>query len=181
MLTLLRKKKLTDNQVANIFVNGIIETAETAFPELAGFINDCPEFTVSPSIEEKDYGRFLMIIAASNMSQISKHFKDGHDKRIARLCLDKFAQIFELKSEDFARKIKSYKNFMGRVNHPSKNPVYAMSKAMFFKYKLNDFQESYFKEMNTPNPIFLKNMDEWMKNFLWDWSAFVDKYRIVEG
>ena len=181
MLTLLRKKKLTDNQVANIFVNGIIETAETAFPELAGFINDCPEFTVSPSLEEKDYGRFLMIIAASNMSQISKHFKDGHDKRIARLCLYKFAQIFELKPEDFARKIKSYKSFMGRVNHPSKNPVYAMSKAMFFKYKLNDFQESYFKEMNTPNPIFLKNMDEWMKNFLWDWSTFADKYRIVEG
>ena len=58
MLTLLRKKKLTDNQVANIFVNGIIKPAETAFPELAGFINDCPEFTVSPSLEEKDYGRF---------------------------------------------------------------------------------------------------------------------------
>jgi len=181
MLTLLRKKKLTDNQVANIFVNGIIETAETAFPELSGFINDCPEFMMSPSLEEKDYGRFLMIIAASNLSQISKHFNGGHDKRIARLCLDKFSQVFELKPEDFARKIKSYKNFMGRVNHPSKNPVYAMSKAMFFKYKLNDFQEAYFKDMNTPNPIFLKNLDEWMKNFLWDWSTFTDKYRIVEG
>ena len=70
---------------------------------------------------------------------------------------------------------------MARVNHPSKNPVYAMSKAMFFKYKLNGHQEEYFRELNTPNPIFLKNMDEWMKNFLWDWTTFTEKYRIVEG
>ena len=181
MLALLRKKKLTDNQVANIFVNGIVETAETAFPELAGFMNDCAEFSARPNIDEKDYGRFLMIIVSANLSQISKHFTGGHDKRIARLCLEKFAHVFELKPEDFARKIKGYKNFMARVNHPSKNPVYAMSKAMFFKYKLNDFQEEYFKSLNTPNPIFLKNLDEWMKNFLWDWTTFTEKYRIVEG
>jgi len=181
MLTLIRKKKLTDNQVANIFVNGIVETAETAFPEIAGFINDCPEFSIPPSIDESDYGRFLMIITASNLSQVSKHFKDGHDKRIVKLAIEKFANVFEIKPEEFARKIKSYKNFMARVNHPSKNPVYAMSKAMFFKYKLNDLQEPYFRDLNTPNPIFLKNIDDWMKNFLWDWSTFTDKYRIIEG
>jgi len=155
MLTLLKKKRLTDNQVANIFVNGIIETAETAFPELAGFINDSPEFVVRPSIDEH------------------------HDKAIIKNCLDKFAQVFELKPEDFARKIKHYKTFMARVNHPSKNPVYSMSKAMFHKYKLNQFQEEYFRELNTPNPIFLKNLDEWMRNFMWDWTTFTDKYKIV--
>lgn len=179
MLALLKKKKLTDNQVANIFVNGIIETAENAFPELAGFINDSPEFVLPPAINEHDYGRFLMIISAANLSQVSKHFTNGHDKAIIKNCIDKFAQVFELKPEDFARKIKHYKTFMARVNHPSKNPVYAMSKAMFFKYKLNAHQEEYFRELNTPNPIFLKNLDEWMRNFMWDWTTFTDKYKIV--
>ncbi len=179
MLTLLKKKKLNDNQVANIFVNGIIETAENAFPELAGFINDSPEFVINPAIDEKDYGRFLMIISAANLSQISKYFSNGHDKAIIKNSIDKFSQIFELKPEDFARKIKHYKTFMARVNHPSKNAVYGTSKAMFHKYKLNDFQEEYFRGMNTPNPIFLKNLDEWMKNFMWDWGTFTEKYKIV--
>ena len=68
---------------------------------------------------------------------------------------------------------------MNRVNHPSKNMLYAMSKAMFYKYELNDHQVEYFRNLNTPNPIFLKNLDDVMSNFLWDWDAFEEKYKVV--
>ena len=53
-----------------------------------------------------------------------------------------------------------------------------MSKAMFYKYKLNDCQDDYFKNMDSPNPLFLKRMDEIMKNFLWNWEAFFKRYKI---
>jgi hypothetical protein len=68
---------------------------------------------------------------------------------------------------------------MSRVNAPSKNVIYAMSKAVFFKYNLCEKQDKYFKDMKTANPIFLKNLDELMKNFTWDWDAFNDKYKVV--
>jgi hypothetical protein len=35
--------------------------------------------------------------------------------------------------------------------------------------------------MKTPNPIFIKNLDELMKNFLWDWEVFNDKYKVVSA
>jgi len=35
--------------------------------------------------------------------------------------------------------------------------------------------------MNTPNPIFLKSLDEVMRNFIWDWEAFCDKYKVQLG
>jgi hypothetical protein len=68
---------------------------------------------------------------------------------------------------------------MNRVNAPSKNTLYAMSKAVFYKYNLMDFQDEYFRGMKTHNPIFCKNLDEIMRNFLWDWEAFNEKYKVI--
>ena len=74
--------------------------------------------------------------------------------------------------------VREYQKFMNRINHPSKNMIYAMSKAIFFKYDLNEFQDEYFSRMQVPNPLFLKRMDAVVGNFLWDWDAFFKKYRI---
>jgi hypothetical protein len=54
-----------------------------------------------------------------------------------------------------------------------------MSKAVFFKYNLSAYQQDYFKMMQTPNPIFLKKMDEIMSNFLFNWESFTVKYKVV--
>jgi len=64
------------------------------------------------------------------------------------------------------------------VNHPSKNTLYGMSKAVFHKFHLNDYQESYFKNMRTPNPLFLKRMDDVLNNFLWDWEEFFKRHKL---
>jgi hypothetical protein len=81
---------------------------------------------------------------------------------------------------DAEMKVREYQKFMQRINHPSKNMVYAMSKAVFQKYELNDFQDEYFKRLQSPNPLFLKRMDQVMINFLWDWDSFFKKYKIDE-
>ena len=78
---------------------------------------------------------------------------------------------------------KSFKLFMScylnKVNHPSKNMHYAMSKGIFGKYQLNQFQDDYFKNMNSPNPMFLKRLDEAMDCFIWNWESFKQKYQII--
>lgn len=180
MLSIFGKKKLSDNQVANIFVNTMLETVEQGWPEVSAFISDSAEFVKSPDLDEDDYGRFLMIVIAANFCYIPKHFNSGHDSNIIKLSVAKFAEVFDLEVSDFARKVKEYKQFLSRVNMPSKNTLYAMSKAVFFKYNLNQYQESYFQSLRTPNPIFLKNLDEVMRNFIWDWNAFQEKYKVVD-
>ena len=53
-----------------------------------------------------------------------------------------------------------------------------MSKVIFDKYTLYNFQDEYFKRMQAPNPLFLKRMDEVVENFVWDWDGFFKKYRL---
>ena len=38
--------------------------------------------------------------------------------------------------------------------------IYGMSKAVFHKYGLNEYQDEYFRRMQAPNPLFLKRMDD---------------------
>ena len=83
-----------------------------------------------------------------------------------------------MKEADFEKLVRDYQSFITRVNHPSKNMVFGMSKAMFHKYGLNEFQDDYFKRMQAPNPLFLKRLDEVMANFIWDWDVFFKKYKL---
>ena len=179
MLTIFGKKKVTDDKVAKHFVYTTLDVVEQGWPEVADFINESPEFVTAPQLDPDDYGRFLMIVIAGNFNYIPKNFDEGHDKEIIRGCVEQFASILELEPQELACKIKKYRDFLSRVNMPSKNTLYAMSRGIFHKYDLNCHQEEYFRNLNTPNPIFLKNMNEVMVHFLWDWSSFKERYKVV--
>ncbi|MDZ4824024.1 MAG: hypothetical protein SH856_11240 [Flavobacteriales bacterium] len=179
MLTIFGRKKLSAEKVAHLLVNNILETAEKGFPDVAGFINDSPEFSRVPCVDGQDYGKFLMILVAGNFCYMPQFFRDGEEREIMNCAIEKLAPVFDLTPDACEQKIKEYRDFMARINSPSKNPLYAMSKAVFFKYGLNDFQEDYFRTACTPNPIFLKNLDDIMKNFVWDWQVFNDKFKVI--
>jgi hypothetical protein len=91
----------------------------------------------------------------------------------------KLSPVFDLSEGQFMSVVSEYKDMMSRVNAPSKNTLYAMSKGVFHKYNLNEYQQDYFKMMQTPNPLFLKKMDEIMSNFLFNWESFNDKFKVV--
>lgn len=181
MLTFIGKKKITDSGVANFFVNSVMNSVEKGFPDVAGFINDSPEFVQNPEISGDDYGRFLMIVVSGNIDFICEYFDEGHDKEIVRQVVDKFATVFGMSSEKFAELIKEYRSMMHRINHPSKTTVKAMAKAVFVKYELSAYQEEYFRSLNSPNPIFLKNLEVILKNFIIDWNAFFEKCKLVSN
>ena len=50
MLGLLAKKRITDAQVANLFVNATLEAVEKGWPVVAQYIQDCPEFVRSQEV-----------------------------------------------------------------------------------------------------------------------------------
>jgi len=173
------KTKLPEEKATNIFVNSLLDLTDKGFPELAAIINEAPEFVKSPSISPDNSDTFLLILLAGNISYIPEYFEAGRDERISDLIVEKFSIVFEIEKEHLKKVIKEYQNYFFKINHPSKNTLYAMSKAFFFKYDLCQYQEEYFRKMNFPNPMLLKRIDEAMENFLWDWNVIKEKYQVV--
>lgn len=176
--TLFGKKKLSDEQLSNIFVNALIETVDTSFEDVAEFINEAPEFSSSPAILSEDSDKFLMIVLAANISQISKNFSAEEEYVMKKKITDKFALVYEITPAEFNKHLEKYTHLLYRVKERSNNVLYAMSKAVFFKYNLSPFQEEYFREMKTPNPVFLRRLDQVMKNYIWSWDTYFEKYRL---
>jgi hypothetical protein len=178
MFGLLTRKKLDANQVANVFVNSLTEVIEKGFNDVAEMINEDPAFVQHPGINSDYTDNFLLIVLVGNLRYVDAHFDAAEAKEIRSKILEKAAKIYGMELKDFERIANEHDSFISRVNHPSKNTLYGMSKAVFHKFRLNDFQESYFKTMSAPNPLFLKRMDEVMMNFLWDWDTFLKKHRL---
>ena len=178
MFAIFGKKKIKEDVVANIFVNSILNTIDKGFPEIVGIINDAPEFITSPNISHTDVDNFTLIVIAGNLLYIPQHLPHSKDESINNLILSKLSRVFDVDQERFENVIKEYQCYLAKVNHPSKNTLYGMSKAIFGKYDLNQFQDEYFKNMKSPNPMFLKRLDEAMENFIWNWDSFNQKYQI---
>lgn len=178
MIGRLIKKKLDTNKLANVFVNSLLEVTENGFSDVCAMINEDNALISNPNINETEADKFLLIVIVGNLRYLDTHFEVSEAKEIRTHIVRKFAAIYDIEELDFEKLIQKYDQFMSRVNHPSKNTLYAMSKAVFHKLNLNDHQEPYFKNMQTPNPLFLKRMDEVMMNFLWDWDEFFKKHKM---
>lgn len=178
MFSTLIKRKLTDNQVANIFINALYDSIDNGFSEVAQLINEDLAFTTSPNIDKDNNGEFGLIVIVGNLSYLESTFDADQADRVETIIFEKLSKFYDLDANSFKKIVKEYQNFILRVNHPSKNWIYGMSKAVFHKYKLNEFQDEYFRRMQAPNPLFLKRMDEVMGNFVWNWDAFFKKYRL---
>ena len=178
MFSTLIKRKLTDNQVANIFINALYDSIDNGFSEVAQLINEDLVFTTSPNIDKDNNGEFGLIVIVGNLSFLESTFDADQAERVESIIFEKLSKFYDLDANRFKIIVKEYQNFILRVNHPSKNWIYGMSKAVFHKYKLNEFQDEYFRRMQAPNPLFLKRMDEVMGNFVWNWDAFFKKYRL---
>lgn len=174
------KKRVSEEQLANGFVNGIIDLVDQGFPEVALIINEDAQFATRPNINADDSDKFLLVVIAGNLKMIPDYFQAYQDMRMVDHIYRKLAAALGLELDVLKRIIGQYQNFCSRMNHPSNNNLYAMSKGVFYKYDLNPYQQDYFKGMNSPNPIFLKKLNEIMSHFLWDWNAYLEKYRVTE-
>jgi hypothetical protein len=178
MISALFKKKLSEDQLSNIFVNGVLEVVDKGFEEVASLIDEDPAFVKKPNVLEASDGHFTMIVIATNISYLKESFDAAYLATLEELVSEKFANVFDMDVATFEKYLKDYSSFLSRVNHPSKTMLYSMSKGIFYKYKLNQFQDEYFRRLDCPNPLFLKRMDEVMKNFIWNWDAFFKRYKM---
>lgn len=178
MLSTIFKKKLSDQQLTNVFVNGVLDVVDKGYKEVASMIEEDPAFVRKPNLINASDGHFTMIVVVSNIKYLQESFQPEEVKSLEKLIFPKFAETFEMEESKFMEYFKSYSSFMSRVNHPSKSTLYSMSKSIFHKYNLNECQDEYFRRLDCPNPLFLKRMDEVMKNFIWNWDAFFRRYKM---
>ena len=178
MFSTLIKRRLTDNQVANIFINAIFDSVDKGFEEVALLINEDTAFSSSPKININNNREFGLIVIVGNLSYLESNFEADQTERVEKIIFEKLSKLYAIDLSSFKKLIKEYQSFIARVNHPSKNWVYGMSKAIFYKYKLNEFQDEYYKRVQAPNPLFLKRMNEIMVNFIWNWDAFSKKFKL---
>lgn len=174
------KKKLKEDSLANLFVNASLETVEAGFADIIELINEAPEFIQPPKLSSENDSKFILIVLAANLKEIPNHFPAHQDSRIINRIIEKLAGVFGVSENKLEGILREYQSYLSRVNHPSNNNLYAMSKAVFFKYDLGKYQEDYFKKMNSPNPLFLKRLDEAMMLFLFNWESTKKDYNIVE-
>ncbi len=180
MLAIFGKKKLTEEKVAHIFVNGVQTLVEAGWEDVVGLINDSPEFISPPNVDIENSGPFTMIVLAGNLQCIPKHFEAGQDKRITQLIIEKFAELYDMDKMQLASMLSETRKFMMRKNRPSKSVSNAMARTVFCKYELNGFQERYFRSLSSPNPIFIQRLKEAMENFLWNWDLLQEKYKVIQ-
>jgi hypothetical protein len=179
--TFFGKKKITEEKLANIFVNAVLELAEKGFPAVAEELNEAPEFALSPKIDPTDDRPFAMVVLAGNLIEMERTLGPGLDKRIRSLAISKFADAHGLDPVELERELRELCSQMERMNYPSKNTVYAMGKVLFHQYDLFCFQDAYFRELRSPNPIILKRLNSLMGFFTWNWGEIQDNYRVVQA
>lgn len=174
------KKKLKEDALANIFVNSVLKTVDEGFIDVVGLIEDSPEFVDKPQLNVVSDSKFLLIVLAANLKEIPQHFPAHQDNRLINHIITKLTDVFGVEFDQLEGVLRDYQSYLSRVNHPSQNNLYAMSKALFFKYNLGQYQEDYFKNVNAPNPMFLKRMDEAMKLFLYNWEKVAKDYQLTD-
>lgn len=181
MITLFGKKKLTEEKAANIFVNGVQLLIDEGFEDVVGLVNDSPEFLTPPNIDPEDSGAFTVIVLAGNLQMIPGIFEGGQDRRITQYILEKFADLYETDKMNLAKMVNETRKLMMRKNHPSKSVTNAMARTVFCRYDLNQYQEKYFKSLDSPNPILIQRLKEAMENFLWNWEILLEKYKVIQA
>ena len=71
-----------------------------------------------------------------------------------------------------------YEKYFDELLREYNSEIDAMAYAVFEKYNINDFQGALFKRKNKPNPIFLNELKNLLKHFLWNWKDYLSKNKI---
>lgn len=177
-ITSIFKKRVAEEKVAEGFVNIIFNAVDTGFAEVANIINHDPNLERPANISADHQDDFLLIVIAGNYKLLGDYFFEGQEDRVRQLVIERLAAIYEIDPVSMRTAIENMLTYFTRINYPSKTTGRAMSLAVFHKYGLNQFQDAYFRNINTPDPILWKNIDEVMEQFLIKWDTITEKYRI---
>lgn len=173
------RKRISEEKFANVFVNAVLALTDQGFPIIRAELEEASEFVVRPVFGPGDDELFALILFAGNLMEAPKYLPAGQDQRLAQHAYSKFAPLLDMSAAELESETLALQSFMARVNHPSKNTVYAMSKTLFHKYDLFSHQDTYFRDLKAPNPIVLGRVNRLMQFCLWDWAELLEEMKVT--
>ncbi|MCG9912385.1 MAG: hypothetical protein MH137_13915 [Flavobacteriales bacterium] len=175
------KKKIQKEKVVQIYVDTIFDVIERGFPEIVEFINNEKQFTKSPQLGKEDFEWFTYIIYGANVLNLYEHMDTETADDLKLLIIREVAERYTKRDQVVAEEIiLEYEGFLRDLYGKTKNIVKTISLALFNKFELNNYQDEHYQRLNAPNPVFLKDLNEMMELFVWNWEDFFTKYKIAK-
>lgn len=176
---LIGKKKIREGGLAKALVSGSLQAGEKCFHEMVQYLEECPHFDRQPNLSLGLEGRFHLAILTCNLALIPKHLPGGQDKRVAQEILHEVSDACNIELQELGQLVKACKSKMKRLNHPSKILLKGVPKVIFDDFGLNPYQQAYFKDMNAPNPLILKDMTDMVEPLIWDWNMIKEHFKLA--
>ncbi|MCH7534439.1 MAG: hypothetical protein IH948_01590 [Bacteroidetes bacterium] len=173
------RKKIDEGRVADSFIHTLIEVSTEGYPEVVDFINTEPGFDSSPEISTDNIQWFLQVVFAGNLQHMHHFFPLDQLNRMREICIRKF--VFENHDINITEdSILHYEEYIIDLKEgmSEKDIANAMAKAIFYRCELNEFQDDHFQKLNVPNPTFLKDLNDILVHFLWNWTDLLGKYKV---
>lgn len=174
-----KKNTLTQDQLVNIFVNVLMESADETFGLISEYLDETPDLEIAPNLQEEQVGKFILVVLAGNVINFQNEVQDGTAQKLTYLLMDKISKIFGMNINSLMMEVKNCQGLIKDLNFKSKKWQYGLSRAFYHLCNLYPYSSEHFRDNKIPNPIVLKQLDQIFERYIWNVSAYKEEYKIV--
>src|SRR5690554_1395031 len=114
MLSTIFKKKVSDEQLANVFVNGILEVIDKGYVEVKSIMEEDPAFVRRPDLSNAADGHFAMIVIVGNVMSLGDSFSSKQQNNLEPLIFNRLAESFQMERHEFKGYFRSEERRVGK-------------------------------------------------------------------
>ncbi len=175
-----KKTKISQGKITTLFVSVLNEVIINGYVEIQDFINNNNNLERSPKLNDDDIKWFRLIVFAGNLKILPSYFDDEQAEQLHNLLIDKMLEKINGENEIVLEQLLDYNIYLSDLLQKSDNCIEAMAKAVFDKYKINEYQVELFKRKNEANPIFFQELKNIMSHFIWNWEDYLSRNKIIK-
>ena len=174
-----KKKKVNLQSIVDIYCGALDEVISNGFIEIKDFINNNNNLENNPNLKNEDIKWFRIIIFLGNLNDLKSHFEEQEVLKLRNLIVENiFIDLNDSQKILAVESFLQYESYFSDLLIEFSSEIDAMAYAIFEKYNINDFQGTLFKRKNKPNPIFISEMKNLLKHFIWNWDEYLQKNKL---
>ncbi len=174
-----KKKKVKLQSIVDIYCSALDDVISNGFVEIKDFINNNNNLENNPNLKNEDIKWFRIIIFLGNLNDLKSHFEEQEVLKLRNLIVENiFIDLNDSQKILAVESFLQYESYFSDLLIEFSSEIDAMAYAIFEKYNINDFQGTLFKRKNKPNPIFISEMKNLLKHFIWNWDEYLQKNKL---
>ena len=174
-----KKEKIKLNSLVSIYCQTLDEVISVGFVEIKDFINNNNNLENNPNLQQNDIKWFRIIIYLGNLNNLNSHFEEDEVSKLRNFIVDEiYKDLSGNEKTSSIERFLQYEGYFFDLISEFGSEIDAMAFAIFDKYNINEFQGELFKRKNKPNPIFISEMKNLIKHFIWNWDEYLQKNKL---